>query len=151
MQHSSWPVIEMPLITALCIQLVTLYRQTQSYFLNNYSYTINPSSLVTLYRQTWSSFPNRSVLHHAGKHGHPFPTDLSYIINPSSLATVCRQTRSCLPKRSVVHYKSFLATLCRQTQSCFPKMSVLHIKSFISGHIMPANMAVLPQQINPVL
>jgi hypothetical protein len=92
-------------------------------------------SLVTLYRQTWIYFLNRSALHYilylwshsAGKLCRTFSTDHPNTINPSSLVTLYRQTWSYL------------------------NISVLHHKSFISGHIIPANVVTLPQQISPTL
>jgi hypothetical protein len=75
--------------------LLTLYRQTWSYFLNRSAlHYKNLLSLLTLYRQTWSYFHNRSALHYK---------------NPLSLVTLYWQTWTSFPNRSVLHCQSSIS------------------------------------------
>jgi hypothetical protein len=87
--------------------------------------------------------------HYAGRHGHAFPSGQSYTINRLWPHYAGKHSHISQKYQSHTLNPSSLATLCRQTWSYFPNRSILYYKSFISGHIMPANMVILPQQLSP--
>jgi len=99
------------------------------YFLNRSA--VHYESLITghIMPANGDILPQQNLWsHYTSKHGCTSSTDQSYTINLSSLVTLYRQTWIYLLNRSAVHYKSF-----------------------ISGHIIPANVVILSQQISPTL